>query len=96
MTDTQRSHRYCVVHCLGCHNPIPLFAEPIEDSGAATGEAGETQDRAFFRAWCNSCGREYPYLADARIWMHEPPLDKQQRQMEFRPRRKAQARGAHA
>jgi ribosomal protein S27E len=96
MTDTQPTHRYCVVQCLGCRNPIPLFAEPIEDSAAAATGAGESQDRAFFRAWCNACGREYPYLAESRIWMQEPPLDKQQRQMVFPPRRKVHARGAHA
>jgi hypothetical protein len=97
MTEMQSSHRYCVVHCLGCQSPIPLFAEPIEEDAVATAEASEPQDRPYFRAWCNACGREYPYLAAARIWLQEPPVDKQQRQLEF-PRRRPRlhARGAHA
>jgi len=97
MTDTQPSHRYCVVNCLGCQNPIPLYAEPTEESAGSPTDTGEAQDRPFFRAWCTNCGREYPYLADARIWLQEPPVDKHQRRLEFRPKRqRLHARGAHA
>jgi len=97
MTDTQPSHRYCVVNCLGCHNPIPLYAESLEDPTGSAGDAGESQERPFFRAWCMNCGREYPYLASARIWLQEPPVDKHQHRLEFPARRRRlQARGAHA
>jgi hypothetical protein len=97
MTEVQPSHRYCVVNCLGCRNPIPLFAEPLEDSAGSTADAGESLERPYFRAWCHACGREYPYLATARIWLYEPPVDKHQRQLEFpRTRQRDQARRAHA
>jgi hypothetical protein len=97
MTDTQPSHRYCVVNCLGCHSPIPLYAEAIENSAASHTEAGESQDRPFFRVWCMNCGREYPYLAASRIWLDEPPVDKHHRKLEFPARRhRLQVRGAHA
>jgi len=97
MTDTQPSHRYCVVKCLGCHNPIPLYSEPVGDSASSQPSAGESQERPFFRAWCMNCGREYPYLASARIWLNEPPVDKHDRRLEFSPRRhRLLARGAHA
>jgi hypothetical protein len=97
MTDTLPSHRYCVVNCLGCHNPIPLYAEAVEDSEGLPANTGEAQERPFFRAWCMNCGREYPYLASARVWLDEPPMDKHQRRLEFPPRRhKLQVRGAHA
>lgn len=97
MTEVQPSHRYCVVNCLGCRSPIPLFAEAIEDSGGSAADAGESTERPFFRAWCKACGREYPYLTTARIWLHEPPVDKQQRQLEFpRMRQRFQVRRANA
>jgi len=97
MADLQPSHRYCVVNCLGCRNPIPLFAEALEDSAGTKADAGESPERPYFRAWCRTCGREYPYLTTARIWLQEPPVDKQQRQLEFpRRRQRLQANSAHA
>ena len=96
MTEVQPSHRYCVVNCLGCQSPIPLFVEAVEDSAGSAVDAGEATERPYFRAWCHACGREYPYLATARIWTSEPPVDKQQRRLEFPPRRRLHARGAHA
>jgi hypothetical protein len=97
MSEGQPSHRYCVVNCLGCRNPIPLFAEPLEDSAGSTAVAGESLERPYFRAWCHACGREYPYLATARIWLHEPPVDKHDRLLEFpRRRQRLQANSAHA
>jgi hypothetical protein len=97
MSEGQPSHRYCVVNCLGCRNPIPLFAEPLEDSAGSNADAGESPERPYFRAWCHACGREYPYLAGARIWLQEPPVDKHQRQLEFpRRRQRLQANSAHA
>ncbi len=86
MSDKEYSFRYWVVNCLGCRNPIPLYAEPIDVSAAAaptTGDSGLPAERPYFRAWCTECGREYPYLSEAMTWTHEPPFDKHHRQIEF-------------
>jgi hypothetical protein len=96
MTENTSSLRYWIVNCLGCKNPIPLYAEPIDP--AACSPVGElTSERAFFRAWCVECGREYPYLSEAMIATDEPPKDKHHRQLEFnRIRQRLQAKRAHA
>jgi hypothetical protein len=96
MTENKSSLRYWVVNCLGCKSPIPLFAEPIDT--ASSYPSGEmAPERAFFRAWCVECGREYPYLSEAMIGTDEPPKDKHHRQLEFnRFRQRPQAKRAHA
>ena len=86
MSDKEYSFRYWVVACLGCRNPIPLYADPVDVSAApvlATGDSGLATERPYFRAWCTECGREYPYLSEAMTWTQEPPLDKHHRQIEF-------------
>lgn len=96
MTDKQYALRYWVVHCLGCGNPIPLFAEPIENQ-ASLGNIEIVAERPFFRAWCTECGREYPYLSDSMVATTKPPLDKQNRQIEFtRIRQRVRVNRAHA
>ena len=96
MTEIKSSLRYWVVNCLGCKSPIPLFAEPIDLAAPSTPD-GATLERAFFRAWCVECGREYPYLAEAMIGTDEPPKDKHHRELEFnRVRQRSQAKRAHA
>ncbi len=96
MTENKSSLRYWVVNCLGCKNPIPLFAEPIGPGTCS--EAGEiASERPYFRAWCVECGREYPYLSEAMIGTDEPPKDKHHRPLEFtRLRLQPRTRGAHA
>jgi hypothetical protein len=98
MTEKEHAFRYWAVNCLGCHNPIPLYAEPVDASGAALPSAtngGSAEGRPFFRAWCVECGREYPYLSEAMTWTHEPPLDKHNRQLEFtRLRHRGKAKAA--
>jgi len=97
MVEPQAANRYCTVICLGCQNPIPLFMETAGEPAASSANAGETQERPFFRVWCHSCGREYPYLSTSLIWSNEPPVDKQKRQLEFpRLRGKFLVKGAHA
>jgi hypothetical protein len=100
MTDKGHSFRYWVVLCLGCRNPIPLYAEPVDASAAPRSSGVDVQvtdERPYFRAWCLECGREYPYLAEAMTWTGEPPVDKNNRQLEFtRMRHRAKAKGAHA
>ena len=96
MSGKESSLRYWMVHCLACRNPIPLFAEPIEDE-PSLGSAEVAAARPFFRAWCMECGREYPDLSTSMISSIEPPLDKQQRQIEFtRIRQRARVNLAHA
>jgi hypothetical protein len=100
MTDKEHTFRYWAVNCLGCHNPIPLYAEPVGTSAStahSTADSGFAEERPFFRAWCVECGREYPYLSEAMTWTHEPPLDKHNRQLEFtRLRHRARAKAASA
>ena len=84
MVEPQTKNRYCTVTCLGCGNPIPLFMETAGESGGSSAEDAETQERPFFRVWCRNCGREYPYLSSSLLWSNEPPMDKQQRQLEFK------------
>jgi hypothetical protein len=98
MTEKENTFRYWAVNCLGCHNPIPLYAEPVDASVAAAPSAGSSgEGRPFFRAWCVECGREYPYLSEAMTWTHEPPLDKNNRQLEFtRLRHRSRAKTASA
>ena len=100
MSDKEYSFRYWVVPCLGCRNPIPLYAEPV-DASAAPLSSGvhiqEMDERPYFRAWCLECGREYPYLSEAMTWTTEPPLDKNNRQIEFtRLRQRVKVKGAQA
>ena len=96
MSGKKSSLRYWMVHCLGCRNPIPLFAEPIADE-PSLGSAEVAVERPFFRAWCMECGREYPYLSTSMIASTEPPLDRQHRQIEFtRIRQRARVNRAHA
>jgi hypothetical protein len=96
MTETKPSLRYWVVNCLGCKNPIPLFAEEIDPATSSAG-GGVTSERPFFRAWCMECGREFPYLSEAMIGTDEPPQDKHHRQLEFnRFRQRFQVKRAHA
>lgn len=88
--------RYWFVNCLGCKNPIPLFAEPTApaDSSCATETVCE---RPFFRAWCVECGREYPYLAESMLNSEAPPTNKHHKQIEFsQVRQRLQFRRAHA
>jgi hypothetical protein len=82
MDSKQQSIRYWIVNCLGCRNPIPLFAETITDPNPSALKEGFS-GRPYFRAWCQECGREYPYLSEAMISTTEPPLDKWHRQVEF-------------
>jgi hypothetical protein len=100
MSDKEYSFRYWVVACLGCRNPIPLFAEPVDASVGSHSAGVDIQwmdERPYFRAWCLECGREYPYLSEAMTWTGEPPLDKNNRQIEFtRMRQRVKVRGAHA
>ena len=96
MTENKTSLRYWVVNCLGCKNPIPLFAEAIDPAASSAG-GGMTSERPFFRVWCMECGREFPYLSEAMIWTDEPPHDKHHRQLEFsRFRQRFQVKRAHA
>lgn len=96
MTAKEYALRYWMVHCLGCRNPIPLFAEPIENE-PSLGSAEVAVERPFFRAWCTECGREYPYLSASMIATTEPPLDKQHRQIEFtRIRQRVRVNRTHA
>jgi len=96
MTENKTSLRYWVVNCLGCKNPIPLFAEAIDPAASSVG-GGMTSERPFFRAWCMECGREFPYLSEAMKWSDEPPQDKHHRQLEFsRFRQRFQVKRAHA
>lgn len=96
MTETKPSLRYWVVNCLGCKNPIPLFAEPIDPASSSDGGL-VTSERPFFRAWCMECGREFPYLSESMIATDEPPQDKHHRQLEFsRFRQRFHVKGAHA
>jgi hypothetical protein len=96
MTEFKSSLRYWFVNCLGCKNPIPLFAEPI-DPGASSPAGEMASERPYFRAWCVECGREYPYLSEAMIGTEEPPKDKHHRQLEFnRIRQRLQAKRANA
>jgi hypothetical protein len=96
MTANKPALRYWVVNCLGCKNPIPLYAEPV-DPATPPAPAVTTPERSFFRAWCVECGREYPYLAEAMIGSDEPPKDKHHRELEFnRVRQRSQAKRAHA
>jgi hypothetical protein len=96
MTENKSTLRYWVVNCLGCKNPIPLFAEPI-DAGASSPIGEMASERPYFRAWCIECGREYPYLSEAMIGTDEPPKDKRHRQLEFsRFRQRLQVKRAHA
>jgi hypothetical protein len=96
MTENKSSFRYWVVNCLGCKNPIPLFAEPIDPANPSA-SAEVASERLFFRAWCVECGREYPYLSEAMIGTDEPPKDKHHRQLEFsRFRQRVQVKRAHA
>jgi hypothetical protein len=96
MTENKSSLRYWVVNCLGCKNPIPLFAEAIDPADSST--MGEIpSERPFFRAWCIECGREYPYLSEAMIGTDEPPKDKNHRELEFsRFRQGFKVKRAHA
>jgi ribosomal protein S27E len=100
MSDKEYSFRYWVVNCLGCRNPIPLYAEPVDASEAPVSSAGDIglrEERPYFRVWCMECGREYPYLSKAMKWTHEPPLDKHNRQVEFtRLRQRVKVKDAHA
>ena len=100
MSDKGYSFRYWVVPCLGCINPIPLYAEPVDASAAPLSSGGDiqlTDERPYFRAWCLEFGREYPYLSEAMTWTHKPPLDKHNRQIEFtRLRQRVRIKGAHA
>jgi hypothetical protein len=97
MVEPQTKNRYCTVTCLGCNNPIPLFMETVGEPGSTPANASETEERPFFRAWCRTCGREYPYLSSSLIWSNEPPVDKQHRQLEFpRLRGQFQVKRAHA
>jgi len=94
MDDAKPSVRYWFVNCLGCKNPIPLFAEPAD---AAASEAETAFERPFFRAWCVECGREYPYLSQAMRNADEPPKDKHHHTLVFhRVRQRLQTRSAHA
>jgi ribosomal protein S27E len=96
MVENKSSFRYWVVNCLGCKNPIPLFAEAI-DAASSPAAGGIISERSFFRAWCMDCGREYPYLSEAMIGTDEPPKDKHNRQVEFsRFRQRIQVKRAHA
>ncbi len=96
MTKNASSLRYWVVHCLGCKNPIQLYAEPI-DPATSSPVSELVSERAFFRAWCVECGREYPYLSEAMIATDEPPKDKYHRELEFsRIRQRLQVKRAHA
>jgi hypothetical protein len=97
MTDSKSTLRYWFVNCLGCKNPVPLFAEPIDPANPSSASSEAVSGRQFFRAWCVACGREYPYLSEAMKSSHEPPHDKQHRQIEFsRFRHRLLAKGAHA
>ena len=98
MTETQQVFRYWFVNCVGCRNPIPLYAEPVErPEMAASAECQPASERGYFRAWCMECGREYPYLAEAMISTDEPPRDKHHREVEFtRFRQRLQVKRAHA
>ncbi len=96
MTGKEYLVRYWMVRCLGCRNPIPLFAEAIENA-PSLGSAEVAAERPFFRAWCMECGREYPYLSTSMIATAEPPLDNQHRQIEFtRIRPRTRINRAHA
>jgi hypothetical protein len=96
MAENKSSLRYWVVNCLGCKNPIPLFAESI-DPGASSSGGEMTTERPYFRAWCVECGREYPYLSEAMIGTDEPPKDKYHRELEFsRFRQRFQVKSANA
>ena len=83
MSENKSVLRYWIVNCLGCKNPIPLYAEPIDDAANSTPSGGMAPERPFFRARCVECGREYPYLSEAMIGMDEPPKDKHHRELEF-------------
>ncbi len=51
MSDKEYSFRYWVVNCLGCRNPIPLYAEPVDFSAApapTTGDSGLATERPYF------------------------------------------------
>jgi len=96
MSENKSSLRYWVVNCLGCKNPIPLFAEPL-DAGTSSAVGAMASERPYFRVWCMECGREYPYLSEAMIGMDELPKDKHHRQLEFsRFRQRIQVKRAHA
>jgi ribosomal protein S27E len=96
MTDNKATVRYWYVNCLGCKNPVPLFAEPIDPADSSV-RSEASAERQFFRAWCIDCGREYPYLSEAMKSSDEPPKDKQHRQLEFsRFRHRLQVKRAHA
>ena len=97
MVEPPTTSRYCTVICLGCRNPIPLFVEKAGEPATPSTDAAEIEERPFFRAWCQNCGREYPYLSTSLIWSNEPPVDKQHRQLEFpRLRGPFQVKRAHA
>ena len=86
MSEKEHSFRYWVVLCLGCRNPIPLYAEPVDVSAALLSSGVDiqlTDERPYFSAWCLECGREYPHLSEAMTWTREPPLDKHNRQIEL-------------
>jgi hypothetical protein len=96
MANNKSALRYWVVNCLGCKNPIPLYAEPIDPETFSSAHE-IVSERSFFRAWCVECGREYPYLSEAMIQTDEPPEDKHHRQLEFtRLRLQPRAKRAHA
>lgn len=95
MGENKSPLRYWVVNCLGCKNPIPLYAEPIDpETSSAAGQLAS--ERSFFRAWCVECRREYPYLSEAMIGTDDPPKDKHHRELRFnRIRQRLHVKRAH-
>jgi len=47
MSENKSSLRYWVVNCLGCKNPIPLFAEPL-DAGTSSAVGAMASERPTF------------------------------------------------
>jgi hypothetical protein len=74
------SSRHWMVRCLGCKNPVVVCTESVETAtGLAEAKVNRWKQRGFLRAWCNSCGREYPYCSSDIECLSDLPSESKQR-----------------
>jgi hypothetical protein len=95
--DSIVSSRHWMVRCLGCQNPVVLCTESGETATElAEAKVSRWKQRGFLRAWCNSCGREYPYRSSDIECLSGLPSESQERPFPRSARNSQVARSAKA
>jgi hypothetical protein len=95
--DLIASSRHWTVRCLGCKSPVVLCTESVETAtGLAEAKVSRWKQRGFLRAWCNSCGREYPYRSSDIECLSGLPSESKERSFPLSARNAAAAWSAKA